>query len=72
MISIAYVVVNDTEELERAIKRFKKQVDKEGIIREWKKREYFHKPSSIRHKNEKARKRKEEKRLRKIVRRKKY
>jgi small subunit ribosomal protein S21 len=29
-------------------------VEKEGIIREWKKREYFEKPSAIRNRKEKA------------------
>ncbi len=33
-------------------------VEKEGIIREWKKREFFEKPSTIRNRKEKAMKRK--------------
>ncbi|MBO4533950.1 MAG: 30S ribosomal protein S21, partial [Treponema sp.] len=32
-----------------AIKRFKRMVEKEGIIREYKKREYFEKPSATLH-----------------------
>ena len=40
---------DDSENLEKAIKRFKRMVEKEGIIREYKKREYFEKPSSILH-----------------------
>ena len=41
--------VDDSENLEKAIKRFKRMVEKEGIIREFKKREYFVKPSAILH-----------------------
>jgi small subunit ribosomal protein S21 len=33
-------------------------VEKEGIIREWKKREFFEKPSTVRNRKEKAMKRK--------------
>ena len=44
---MARINVDDNENLEKAIKRFKRMVEKEGIIREWKKREYFEKPSTI-------------------------
>ena len=44
---MASIVIDDSENLEKAIKRFKRQVEKEGIIREWKKREYYEKPSTI-------------------------
>mgnify|MGYP002863535691 FL=1 len=37
---MATITVEDSENLEKAIKRFKRMVEKEGIIREWKKREY--------------------------------
>ena len=43
---MAYVAVEDNENLEKALKRFKRQVEKEGIIREWKKREFYEKPST--------------------------
>ena len=46
---MATIFVEDSENLERAIKRFKRTVEKEGIIREYKKREYFEKPSAILH-----------------------
>lgn len=36
---MAHITVDDSENLEKAIKRFKRQVEKEGIIREWKKKE---------------------------------
>ena len=46
---MATIVVDDSENLERAIKRFKRMVEKEGIVREFKKREYFVKPSTTLH-----------------------
>ena len=41
-------------------------VEKEGIIREWKKREYFEKPSTIKNRKKKALERKQAKKLRKM------
>lgn len=46
---MATINVDESENLEKAIKRFKRMVEKEGIIREFKKREYFVKPSATRH-----------------------
>jgi small subunit ribosomal protein S21 len=46
---MATINVDESENLEKAIKRFKRMVEKEGIIREYEKREYFEKPSSILH-----------------------
>ncbi|MCD6122509.1 MAG: 30S ribosomal protein S21, partial [Spirochaetales bacterium] len=51
---MASIVIGDEELLEKAIKRFKRQVEKEGIIREWKKREFFEKPSTIRNRKKKS------------------
>jgi small subunit ribosomal protein S21 len=64
--NIAYVRIEETEPLEKALKRFKRMVEKEGIIREWKKREYFEKPSTIRNKKRKAFERKLMKKARKM------
>jgi small subunit ribosomal protein S21 len=50
--------VDDNEPLEKAIKRFKRMVEKEGIIREYKKREYYEKPSTILNRKKKAIRRK--------------
>ena len=66
MIDIAYIEIAEDEGLEKAIKRFKRQVEKEGIIREWKKREFFEKPSTIRNRKQKALQRKRMKKVRKI------
>ncbi len=66
MIAIAQINVDEGEALEKAIKRFKRMVEKEGIIREWKKREYFEKPSTIKNRKRKALERKLLKKARKI------
>ena len=51
---MANIIIDDTELLEKAIKRFKRMVEKEGIIREFKKREYYEKPSTILNRKKKA------------------
>jgi len=55
---IHQIIVEDNEPLEKALKRFKRMVEKEGIIREWKSREYYEKPSAIRNREKKALERK--------------
>lgn len=72
MIAIAYIRVDDGEHLEKAIKRFKRMVEKEGIIREWKKREYYEKPSTVRNRKRKALERKLLKKQRKLRQMKNY
>jgi len=62
VISIPAIIVGEDEALDRAIKRFKRMVEKEGIVREWKRREFYEKPSTIRNRKKKAM---ERKRLRK-------
>jgi small subunit ribosomal protein S21 len=63
---LAHIVVDESEILEKAIKRFKRMVEKEGIIREWKKREYFEKPSTIKNRKKKSLERKLMKKTRKL------
>ena len=46
---MATINVDDSENIEKAIKRFKRMVEKEGIISEYKKREYFVKPYATLH-----------------------
>ena len=65
-VDMAYVKVDDNEPLEKSIKRFKRMVEKEGIIREWKKREYYEKPSTIKNRKNKALARKQMKKVRKM------
>jgi small subunit ribosomal protein S21 len=55
---LAHIIVDDSEMLDKAIKRFKRMVEKEGIIREYKKREYYEKPSTILNRKKKAIRRK--------------
>jgi small subunit ribosomal protein S21 len=55
---LAHIVIDENEVLEKAIKRFKRMVEKEGIIREYKKREYYEKPSTILNRKKKAMRRK--------------
>ena len=62
---MAHIIVDDNEILEKAIKRFKRMVEKEGIIREFKKREYYEKPSTILNRKKKAIQRKMLKKSRK-------
>ena len=69
---IAHVRIDEGEPLEKAIKRFKRMVEKEGIIREWKKREYFEKPSTIKNRKKKAMERKQMKKQRKLQNMKNY
>ncbi len=45
MIFLAFVKVRDGEGFEQALRRFKKQVEKSGILSELKKREHYEKPS---------------------------
>jgi len=59
---LAHIIVDENEVLEKAIKRFKRMVEKEGIIREYKKREYYEKPSLILNRKNKAIRRKLQKR----------
>ncbi len=51
---MAFVKVDEAEPLEKTLKRFKRLVEKEGIIKEYKMRRYFEKPSAIQHRNDKA------------------
>ncbi|MBA4313411.1 MAG: 30S ribosomal protein S21 [Chlorobiaceae bacterium] len=39
------IVVNENENIDRAIRRFKKKYERSGILKEVKKRSYFTKPS---------------------------
>ncbi len=62
---MATIKVEESENLEKAIKRFKRMVEKEGIIREFKKREYYEKPSTIQNRKNKTLQRKLMKKTRK-------
>ncbi|MCI8360134.1 MAG: 30S ribosomal protein S21 [Clostridiales bacterium] len=56
---MSQVRVKDNESLENALRRFKKQTARDGVIQEVRKREHYEKPSVKRKKkSEAARKRK--------------
>ena len=60
---MAEVYSNNSEDIERTIKRFKKLVDREGILLEAKKRRYFAKPAIEKHERKKKMERKKRKKL---------
>lgn len=39
------IIVSDNEPIDRALKRFKKKYERSGVLKEFKKRAYFTKPS---------------------------
>jgi len=51
---MAVVVVQDGESFEKALKRFKKLCEKEGILTEMKRREFYEKPSQKRKRKQRA------------------
>lgn len=56
---MAKTIVRDNESLDDALRRFKRSVSKSGTLREYRKREFYEKPSVKRKlKSEAARKRK--------------
>ncbi len=72
MILIPAIIVGEDEPLDKAVKRFKRMVEKEGVVREWRKREFFEKPSTIKNRKKKALERKRMKKLRKVRSSKRY
>lgn len=50
--------VGENESLESALKRFRRQCQRDGVLAEIKKREHYEKPSAKRKKKEAARRRK--------------
>jgi len=52
---LAVVIVHEGEPLEKVLKRFKRLVDQEQILTEVKRREYYEKPSELKKKRERAR-----------------
>jgi small subunit ribosomal protein S21 len=52
------VKVRRGEDIDSALKRFRKKCEKEGLFNEIKRRSYYEKPSVIRHRKKKAAERK--------------
>lgn len=48
------ITIEENETLEHALRRFKKAVDKESIVKECRERQYFEKESTKRHRKEKT------------------
>jgi small subunit ribosomal protein S21 len=63
-----YVRVKESDSFENALKRFKKQCEKEGILSEIKKREHYEKPSVKKKKKAIAARKKALKKFRTVVR----
>ncbi len=59
--------IKENESFENALRRFKKQVEKTGILSEVRKREHFEKPSIKRKKKALAAQKRAMKRMRKFV-----
>ncbi|SFB73872.1 SSU ribosomal protein S21P [Brevinema andersonii] len=61
-----FVEVRDGESIESAIKRFKKEVEKDGILTAEKKHRFYEKPSETRKRKKAVVQRKIEKKVRKM------
>jgi len=66
VIELTEVFVSGEDNIEKAIKKLKKIVDREGILLEVKKRRYFSKPALERHEKAKKLERKKRKKMMKI------
>jgi len=60
---LANVKIRDGESLEEALRRFKRECEREGILTEIKKREYYESPSVKKRRKLKESKRKSKKRV---------
>jgi small subunit ribosomal protein S21 len=55
---LAEVYIDDNESIESALRRFNKKVQNDGILSEYRRRQYFEKPSIVRKKKRATKKRK--------------
>jgi len=63
VVTLAYVQVRDNESFEKTLKRFQKQVKKEGITTDLKRKRYHLKPSERKHQRKLSQKRKQRRRI---------
>jgi len=63
VVTLAYVQVRDNESFEKTLKRFQKQVKKEGITTDLKRKRYHLKPSERKHQRKLSQKRKQKRRI---------
>jgi len=68
VIFLARVYAEGNEPVELIIKKFKRECEREGILREWRKKEFYEKPSETRKQQKKAIERKRLKKQRKLMR----
>ena len=54
---MARVILKEGESLEEALRRFKREVLREGILRELRRREFYEKPSEVKKRERAAKKR---------------
>lgn len=62
------VKVDEQEPIDKALRRFKKECQKAGILSELRRREYYEKPSDKRRRKEEAARRKQRRRMLKLMR----
>ena len=55
---MAEVIIDGNESIESALRRFNKKVQGDGILSEYRRRQYFEKPSVVRKKKRATKKRK--------------
>ena len=55
---MAEVIIDDNESIESALRRFNKKVQNDGILSEYRRRQFFEKPSVVRKKKRATKKRK--------------
>lgn len=60
------VILNDNDNFDYALRKFKKQVEKSGILSELKKRQHYEKPSVHKKKKEAAARKRLMKKMRKM------
>ena len=55
---MAEVIIDENESIESALRRFNKKVQNDGILSEYRRRQFFEKPSVVRKKKRATKKRK--------------
>jgi len=63
---MATIFVGENEDIDSAIKRFKKLVDREGILKDFRKNEFFEKPSLLEHRHNREIQHKRRRKLSKV------
>jgi len=61
---VAYTEARDDEDIEKILRRFKRQVKDENILQDLREREVYEKPSELRKKEQRERERQNHRRMR--------